>query len=136
MNSSIFSLPIFSILISIILVRKYGLIGVAIGTLLAMIYRTVEYIFYLSKNIIQFKKIYFLKLLGCSLLTFILGYSISDLYFSYEILNYFDWFVSGIINVIIFTIVSLIIYGMFNYNDFVSLKNKLLSLVFRKKVRK
>ncbi len=41
-----------NIVISLLLVGKYGLIGVAIGTLIAMTYRSIDYIYYLSKNII------------------------------------------------------------------------------------
>ena len=41
-----------NIISSIILVYKFGLIGVAIGTLLAMTYRTAAYIVFLSKNVI------------------------------------------------------------------------------------
>lgn len=41
-----------NIVISVATVVKLGLVGVAIGTLAAMIYRTVYYVWYLSKNII------------------------------------------------------------------------------------
>ncbi len=50
-----------NIVISIIMVFKFGLIGVAIGTLSAMIYRTCYLAKYLSHNIIHQKFIYFLK---------------------------------------------------------------------------
>lgn len=42
-----------NILISIILVSKFGLVGVAIGTFTAMAYRTISFIVYFSKNVIQ-----------------------------------------------------------------------------------
>jgi len=41
-----------NVVISTVMVNKYGLIGVSIGTLLAMFYRCVYLIWYLSKNII------------------------------------------------------------------------------------
>lgn len=44
---------LINIVLSIILVRKSGLIGVAIGTLVAMCYRTVYFAFYLQKNILK-----------------------------------------------------------------------------------
>lgn len=49
---------VLNVLISIIFVKKYGLIGVAIGTLVAMIYQTFWMAWYDSKNFIQwpFKK--------------------------------------------------------------------------------
>lgn len=42
-----------NIVISLLLVKRLGLIGVGIGTLIAVIYKAVDYIFYLSKNIIN-----------------------------------------------------------------------------------
>ncbi len=44
-----------NLLISIILVFKFGMIGVAIGTLVAMLIRTVEFIYHSSKYILQRK---------------------------------------------------------------------------------
>lgn len=44
---------VLNLLISIFLVKKLGLIGVAIGTLVAMIYRTGYFIIYLHKNILE-----------------------------------------------------------------------------------
>jgi O-antigen/teichoic acid export membrane protein len=50
-----------NIIISVITVVKYGLIGVAIGTLVAMLYRTCYMVRYLSKNIIYRKQTFFIK---------------------------------------------------------------------------
>ncbi len=44
---------IVNLLLSIILVSKYGLLGVAIGTLVATTIRTIELIIYSEKNIVQ-----------------------------------------------------------------------------------
>ncbi len=46
---------LINICISVCLVKSIGLIGVAIGTLVAMTYRTVYLVIYLSKNIINYK---------------------------------------------------------------------------------
>ena len=51
-NSAIIEMSI-NIIISIILVIKYGLIGVAIGTLIANLYRLIYFIIYLSKKILH-----------------------------------------------------------------------------------
>jgi O-antigen/teichoic acid export membrane protein len=44
---------VINITVSVILVYHFGLVGVAIGTLVAMIYRTVYLAYYLSKNILN-----------------------------------------------------------------------------------
>lgn len=47
---------ILNICISVILVFRYGLIGVAIGTLVSMLFRTLQYIWYYHINLLEKKK--------------------------------------------------------------------------------
>lgn len=42
-----------NLILSVVLVNQWGLIGVAIGTVSAMSYRTLYFVFYLSKNIVN-----------------------------------------------------------------------------------
>lgn len=51
-NGAIFE-PIINIVLSVILVIKFGLVGVAIGTLVATIFRTIQYSIYMCKNIVH-----------------------------------------------------------------------------------
>ena len=44
--------PVINIVLSIVMVWKFGLVGVAIGTLAATIFRTVQYSYYADKNLI------------------------------------------------------------------------------------
>jgi O-antigen/teichoic acid export membrane protein len=44
-----------NVILSIVLVNFFGIIGVAIGTLCAMLFRTIQYAVYLSRNIIKRK---------------------------------------------------------------------------------
>lgn len=50
-----------NLVVSIILVQKYGLIGVAVGTLVAMVYHTAYFAIYNSKNITNRSIIIFIK---------------------------------------------------------------------------
>ena len=43
---------LINIVISVILVRSLGLAGIAIGTLIAMVYRMIAHVIYLQKNIL------------------------------------------------------------------------------------
>ncbi len=45
--------PIINISLSIIFVYKFGLVGVAVGTLAATIFRTLQYSYYMSKYIVK-----------------------------------------------------------------------------------
>lgn len=44
--------PIINISLSVLLVFKFGLIGVAVGTLVATVFRTVQYSLYMCRNIV------------------------------------------------------------------------------------
>lgn len=52
---------ISNILVSLILVRKFGIIGVTIGTIVAMTIRTIEFIYHTSKYVLKRKQIYAYK---------------------------------------------------------------------------
>lgn len=52
---------VVNIVVSVILVWRYGLIGVALGTIAAVLYRLLYMVWYLKKNIINRKLFYFIK---------------------------------------------------------------------------
>ena len=59
---------IINIIVSVVLVKGWGLIGVAIGTLAAMTYRTIYFVLYLHKNILNYNLLNFMKHIGIDLL--------------------------------------------------------------------
>lgn len=59
-NSAIIEASI-NLLLSIFLVIKFGLVGVSIGTLVAMSYRTIYFALYLKKNILKRSFRHFIK---------------------------------------------------------------------------
>ncbi len=61
-TSSVIEVSI-NIIFSIICVRNYGLLGVAIGTLLAMLYRYIYLANYISKNLIDYDLKFLIKLI-------------------------------------------------------------------------
>ncbi|MDD6812341.1 MAG: polysaccharide biosynthesis C-terminal domain-containing protein [Lachnospiraceae bacterium] len=79
-----------NIAISVILVKRYGIIGVAIGTLVAMLFRVFQYVLYLKNNILFRSPSIFLKKLCLNVL---IGFIVvvSSQYISIETKNYFQW---------------------------------------------
>lgn len=63
---------LLNVIVSIVLVFKFGLIGVAIGTLIALTYRTVYLAIYLSKNILEYSITNFLKNVGVDFLSIVI----------------------------------------------------------------
>lgn len=63
---------VINVVVSIILVNTHGLVGVAVGTIIAMVYRTCYLAFYLRKNIINRSIHHFIKHVFVDILTVIL----------------------------------------------------------------
>lgn len=105
--------------VSIILVVKYGLIGVAIGTLVAMLYRTVYLAWYLSKNILNRKIIIFIKHICVDCLTVFLIYIITK-HIKINPINYFYWIkdaiVISIISAVIVFVINIFAYRKYTIN--------------------
>lgn len=81
---------IINVTISMILVKKLGLVGVAIGTLIAMLYRTIYLARYLSKEILKISFKGFVKRVLVDILLIILIYS-SGRYILQEVSNYWEF---------------------------------------------
>ena len=84
-----------NILISIIAVFKLGLVGVAMGTLMGMAYRTFYLAWYLSKNIINRNISNFIKHILIDILSvFVIFFSINWLVYSPN--GYIAWIILAI----------------------------------------
>lgn len=105
-----------NIIISVILVKKYGIVGVAIGTIIAMIIRTSEFIYHTNKRILKVsifksaKKI--IELAVIILLTAIFAKKI----FIFPNTSYFYWFINALV-VFIFASLLTLIFNMIFYRE-------------------
>ena len=81
-----------NIIISIILVYKFGIVGVAIGTLVAMLIRTSEFIYYSSKKILYRSIWYSIKWILIIVANMIIVLTINNLIKPYFVINsYMSW---------------------------------------------
>lgn len=90
---------VLNIVVSVVLVFHYGLIGVAVGTFVAMAYRTVYLVIYLKKHILHRQLHHFLKhilidFIGTSLLFLIVRVFQNN--YTMEQANYFTWILLAI----------------------------------------
>ncbi len=116
---------IINIMVSLILIQSFSLIGIAIGTLLSMIYRTIDYTLYLRKNIINYSLFSFIKRIITVFSIVCIMYITSKII----IMNnstWLHWCVSSIIYMLISTLFSIIINSIFFYND---LKNTIIEMI-------
>lgn len=106
--------------ISIILVMKWGLVGVAIGTLIAMSYQTIWMAYYDSKNLINWPFRNFLKQICVDTVTVLLGVVLTK---GMEIgkISYSSWTILAIKTVCVWMSVVLIVNMIFYRNNVVNL---------------
>lgn len=89
---------IFNIVISTVLVIKFGIVGVTIGTLIAMTIRTIEFVQHTSKYILERKNIYsyihiMITIIQTIIICFIVNLIIKNVVFT----SYFTWIKEAII---------------------------------------
>ena len=103
---------ILNIVVSIATVKMWGLVGVAIGTLIAMAYQTVWMAKYDSKNIICWPFKNFLKQCGVDAITVIIA-SLATFKIPMLSVSYVSWFLLAIEAFGIWLIISIVINTIF-----------------------
>lgn len=124
---------ILNIVISVFLVNKYGLIGVAIGTLVAMTVRGIEFYFHASKYILKRKIVSNSYRILLSLFEATILYIVLRNFNFIEITSYFTWGIQAIIVLVITTTSVSIINAILYRKELKQLKTLGASLLKRNK---
>lgn len=103
---------LINIIVSIISVNKFGLIGVAIGTLVAMLFHTVCLAYYVSVNLIKWPFKNFIKQILIDIITLICIYLLTR-WIIFNNTNYFNWIIMAIKVFITVTLTAIIINLLF-----------------------
>lgn len=119
---------IINIIFSVLLVKKWGLLGVGVGTLLAMLYHTCYFAWYLTKNILNRNIKYFIGLILSDLIeAFLIVYSTKT--FSLSKYTYVVW----IIYAFKVSIIALIVGLVFNMLFYRKKCKQLVNIIIKKK---
>ena len=118
---------IINILSSVILVIRYGLIGVAIGTVLATTFRFVFYAVYLSRNVIKHRISLWLKREIINAAT-ILGIYLTGIRITERIAfsSYIIWAEAGVLLIIISAVITASFNMVFYKNECMALLKKIM----------
>ena len=108
---------VLNVIVSVVFVFKFGLVGVAVGTLVAMIYRTSYLAWYLSKAIIYREFKYYIKHMIVDIITLCVG-TISAYWIRLYSVSYVSWIFMAIETAGIILIVSFAVNFIF-YKDYV-----------------
>lgn len=102
-----------NIIVSVVLVKQFGLVGVAVGTLAAMLYRTTYLAWYLSKDILCRKIRFYIKHLVvdavCVIAAFLLTRNIS-----LAATNYYAWIIMAV-KVAVLTMATVLVLNVVFY---------------------
>ena len=116
--------PIINIVVSVILVFKIGIVGVAVGTLVAMAFRTIQYAVFMSHNIVKRSLWVFIKkviIIACGIaVSCFLGSLVEK-----PCTNYLEWFVLALLRAGIVLAVYVIFVMVFERKNVRAFFNKL-----------
>lgn len=114
-----------NIIISIILVNRYGLVGVAIGTFSSMVYRLAYQVFFTKKLLQSRDELIFYKKLLIFILATVLGMIISCTIIPVTKLTILSWIVNAILYSIVFGVIYFIVSLLFFKGEMKCLRNYL-----------
>ena len=116
--------PIINILISVVLVIKFGLIGVAVGTVAAMLFRTIQYAIYSSRHIIERPLMVVWKKLA--IISFNIALSaVLAMKVDHVCKDYSDWIVLSLMRSAVVLAVSAVFVALFERKNFSGVVKKI-----------
>lgn len=115
---------IINIVISIVLVFKFGLPGIAMGTLIAMLYHTAYFAWYLRSNIINRPLFLFVKYLITDTIIFTLSYFLTK-QIVYLTTDYLSWLILAIKTALICLSVVIVVNLFFYFSFIKNIFNKI-----------
>ncbi len=118
---------ILNIVLSIILVYHFGLVGVVIATLVAMVIRTSEFIYYTSKYVLKRNILVSIKMIFVFSLEFIISVLLCSFLPDLSKISYISWIMKAILVFIITIIVVLLFNNIFYREE----KDKLKQMIKR-----
>lgn len=122
-----------NIIVSVLAVKTLGLVGVAIGTLLAMFYQTVWMAIYDSKNLICWPIKNFIKQMVVDVIS-VLAFSLLAAVFKFNTITWLAWVEYAIVISISALIIQVVINTLFYKKYMVQLASKLRRVFVKRKV--
>ena len=121
-----------NVLISVICVFKFGLIGVAIGTVFATMFRAFQFSIYMCKHIIKRSWFKVVKSIGCSGIIILLAVFIHNALPSVEYSSYLDWSLISIRTVVILTLLVIVNDILFFKDATMTIINKAIGILSKR----
>lgn len=121
-----------NIVISVICVFRFGLVGVAIGALVATVFRSFQYAIYLSRNVVRRSIGIFLGHLLINAVVAALTAVVTNSFITFEVTSWIEWIVKAILVCIVAGVFSLILHFTFYKDDMIKLIKKMSTMILKK----
>lgn len=108
---------VINLVVSLLLVNRLGIEGVLIGTICSYVYRTLDFIIYSSRKILNRSSWVSFKIILCNILMSIISILICKNFIYIKADGYFQWIIYAIIISIIVAIIIIVGNIIFNYNN-------------------
>lgn len=112
----------------VLLLMGFNIYGVVIGTLVANIFRTIQYSVFASKNLINRKMTYFIKNIVWILINIGIIYAIGNIIVNISVNGWKEWIICGILYFIIAIIVVIISSVIFYKDKFIRMLKMVLKI--------
>lgn len=126
-NGALFEAAL-NITISLIAVVKLGIVGVAIGTLAATIFRSVQYAWYLSKNLIPRSIWIFFGHIAVTGVVAVLTVAVSNMFLNWEVQNFIQWIQKAFLVAVVSAVFTVSINAAFYGKDMIYLLSKIKNM--------
>lgn len=123
---------ITNIVLSMILVFKYGIIGVAIGTLIAMLIRTIEFVYHTNKYILNRNIFESIKKIIVIIIEVLLIVLLSKYLPNINVISYITWIEYALLVCVLAVIIVLSINVIIYRKEFKEMKNIFKNLFKRR----
>ena len=123
---------LLNLFLSLMLVRRFGIVGVAIGTLVSMIYRGIAHVIYLRDNILMREPMLAVKKAAVFAASILFTVIISHSILTDSAGSYLQWLVLAIKEVVITVLVVSAAATVFFKNDFQRLLNSSFGRLIRR----
>lgn len=127
---------IVNIVISVALVWKFGLVGVAIGTIVAMFIRAIEFIYHANKYILKRSVWESVGKILVSVIAVVIVAIIVNFMNLAEPTGYIAWMKNAVIIVAIASVITFLLYGVVYFGELKKISKKAKSMFRKKKNRK
>ena len=124
---------VVNVVLSILLVKKYGLIGVTIGTIAAMTIRTIEFIYHSSKYVLNRSILIPIKRIAIMIVEMVMIIIIHNYLPLIDYTNYYTWIINALIIFGVSCLVCILNF-IFYFSDFKKIC-KLFKDIFKKRRR-